>query len=509
MKRHLFVGLVILAVAFVSSPRTASAEDYSHIRIVRLSFVEGTVEYQRPGQGWQDASLNLPIQEGFSLRTTDGYAEVEFESSMVIHLATNTSVEFTGLALRDGARITELSIPEGTAIVSAKLKHGDTLSVSASNLTVDLPRNARFRLDVAPPSSWVTVLHGSVEVKSQSGTASVSSGHTLRLGGTGLGSTEVAHAAGQDEFDKWVARRENAIGLAQNETSSILTTNSYTEGFADLYSYGIWNTIPGYGAAWSPYGVGSGWMPFMNGGWQYMGLTGWNWISLEPWGWMPYHFGSWINAPGIGWAWLPVGATAWTPATANWVYVNNQLGWVPTGPPQSASPGKVRGTAVPNTVTAILANQTAGGVIKAGNTVSLPTGAPLRAAVAPSPNFATTGTHEPANTAIQTAPAQIARTVASPASLHAPGTAAPQGRVAQLSSMPRSVLAPHSMPAPSVSHGGAIGGTSRAYSGGARTTGGSVGRMSVGAPPSATSSATTGGGSAHAGGTSGSSSGHH
>ena len=121
MKNKL-IPLALLAMGFVLFAQPAMAQDYSNIRIVRLSFVEGTVEYQRPGQDWQDARLNLPIQEGFALRTTDGYAEVEFEDSLTLRLGTNAIVEFTGLALQNGGRVTKLTVPQGTAIISAKLK---------------------------------------------------------------------------------------------------------------------------------------------------------------------------------------------------------------------------------------------------------------------------------------------------------------------------------------------------------------------------------------------------
>src|SRR5665213_1372759 len=99
MKNH--VVSLVLAAVFLTLAQPAGAQDYSNIRIVRLSFVEGNVEFQRPGQDWQDARLNLPIQEGFAIRTTDGYAEVEFEDSLTLRLGTNATVEFTGLALQN------------------------------------------------------------------------------------------------------------------------------------------------------------------------------------------------------------------------------------------------------------------------------------------------------------------------------------------------------------------------------------------------------------------------
>jgi hypothetical protein len=473
--------------------------------------VEGTVQYQHPGEDWQDAKLNLPIQEGFALRTADGYAEVEFEDSMAIRLATNSTLEFAGLALQDGGRATRLTLSDGTAIISAKLRRGDTVSITASDLTVKLPRNGRFRVDASPTASWVSVFHGKVEVESQSGTAFVSSGHTLHTGVNGSTSTEVAANPPQDDFDKWVSHREDALNAAQSETSAVLGTNSYTEGYADLYNFGNWSHIPGYGAGWTPYGVGLGWMPFMAGQWQFMSGLGWNWVSGEPWGWLPYHFGSWVNAPGIGWAWLPVGSNTWMPATARWVNVNNHLGWIPNGPPPSSRPTKTQLAAVPSTV--VLAGQEVSGAIRAGERLPLaPEGMSLQAASAPVPSFDTPTKETTQSTSLKNGPASpktfaqstaapLSRSNGAPASLRGP-SASTELQGARLSSIPHAMMAPHSAPAPSFARGASTSGIRGGFGAGSR--GGSTGRMST----STTAQGSTTGSASHSGGPMGSSSGH-
>ena len=46
------------------------AQSNSLARAVRLSFVEGEVTLQRPDvQGWAEAPVNTPLQEGFQLST--------------------------------------------------------------------------------------------------------------------------------------------------------------------------------------------------------------------------------------------------------------------------------------------------------------------------------------------------------------------------------------------------------------------------------------------------------
>jgi hypothetical protein len=503
MNSRFFYPWILLTVGSVLLALPGKAQDYSRIRIVRLSFVEGTVQYQRPGEDWQDAKLNLPIQEGFSLRTADGFAEVEFEDSMAIRLATNSTLEFTGLALQDGGRTTQLKLPQGTAIISAKPRRGDTVSITASDLTVKLPRTGRFRVDASPTASWVTVLHGKVEIESDSGTASVSGGHALHRDANGSASTEIAANPPQDDFDKWVLHRENALNAAQSETSSMMSLNTYTAGFADMYNFGVWSYIPGYGAGWMPYGVGAGWMPFMNGGWQFMGVTGWNWVSGEPWGWLPYHFGSWVNAPGIGWAWLPIGPASWSPATASWVRVNNQLGWIPNGPVLGPKATKSQLAAVP--ATAILATRDASGAITAG--ASMPLGkAPMNMEAATAPSPVASGAAN-SKSFVQSAPALLARGAGALASFRAPSASTLGLRVGQFSSAPQALMAPHSLPAPAIARGastsGFRGGFGANGSGSARMTG----TNSAASPATSTQAPSVGGTSR--GGSMGSSSSHH
>lgn len=74
--------------ALVYNPLTAVAGAKSHARVVRLSFVSGTVMVKRPGSAEAEpAMVNTPIQEGFELSTSAaGYAEVEFENGSTARL---------------------------------------------------------------------------------------------------------------------------------------------------------------------------------------------------------------------------------------------------------------------------------------------------------------------------------------------------------------------------------------------------------------------------------------
>ena len=166
MSRKISFSLALVATVLLAAALPAKAEDYSNIRIVRLSFVEGEVQYRRAGQEWQTAGINLPIQKGFDLQTGSGFAEVEFENGLAVRLANNTLLNFTELALVDGHRVTHLTMGSGTVIVSANLGKLDELTIATtksgatSPFALRVPRSGRFRVDVSATESWVTLFRG-------------------------------------------------------------------------------------------------------------------------------------------------------------------------------------------------------------------------------------------------------------------------------------------------------------------------------------------------------------
>jgi hypothetical protein len=101
---------------------------------------------------------------------------------------------------------------------------------------------------------------------------------------------------------------------ATNAGLQYANSSSYVSGFGDLYTYGSWIPMNGYGYGWQPFGVGLGWSPFAYGGWFQDSAFGLGFFGNQPWGWLPYHYGGWLFQPGIGWLWTPgnLGRTGFT-----------------------------------------------------------------------------------------------------------------------------------------------------------------------------------------------------
>src|SRR5271157_4698758 len=156
MKRSPKGGLMKLRSAFFSllffsallTPGKIFADDeYSHVRIVRLSMVQGDVRFSRSTQdvaaegqnaAWEAAVANLPIREGFVVATDKGRAVVEFENGASAYLAEDSVLEFSQLGLLNGALITHLKLTQGTATFYAHPGQSDEFIVESPTMSVSL-----------------------------------------------------------------------------------------------------------------------------------------------------------------------------------------------------------------------------------------------------------------------------------------------------------------------------------------------------------------------------------
>jgi hypothetical protein len=334
--RRFIPTLLLFAVAALAAslllPAPASA-DLSHARIIRLSFVQGDVRVLRDVHGdaltdgknlWEAAALNLPVRQGYVLATDHGRATVEFENGALAFLNENTVIEFYELSLDNGMRSTKLVVRQGTASFYVTSSSGDYFSVTGGDFTAEATGRANFRLDNFDDGSSVNVLAGHVAVLHKDKTTELSKGQSLSMTANEAGAGSIGHAPAADDFDRWVGKRVESSAAATNAGLQYANNSSYVSGFGDLYTYGSWIPISGYGYGWQPFGAGLGWSPFAYGGWFQDSAFGLGFFGNQPWGWLPYHYGGWLFQPGMGWLWTPgnlgrAGFTAWRPSTVTWV----------------------------------------------------------------------------------------------------------------------------------------------------------------------------------------------
>ena len=304
--KQLLVLVVLLGALMVSG---ASAE--SKARIVRLSNVEGSVQMDR-GDGFEKAFLNLPVVEGSRLKTgDDGRAEVEFEDGSVLHLVTNSEIEFPRLVLGDdGQKLSTVELTKGRVYVNARPKKGDRLTLNFARESVTLTEAAHIRVDLDASEATLAALNGGVEVQGPAGKVEIGKKHSATFDLANNDSYALDKSFEEDASDDWDKQQiEYHDRYASNKTYD--AQSPYAYGMSDLNYYGNYMNVPGYGWGWQPYFVGAGWSPYQDGGWAYYPGQGYMWVSAYPWGWMPYRYGNWAFVPGYGWMWQPGYWNSW------------------------------------------------------------------------------------------------------------------------------------------------------------------------------------------------------
>jgi len=331
---------LLLGLSFAPSARSnaeptrepPSTAALSHVRVVRLSFVEGTVGVRRPGSDeWARATMNTPIEEGFSISTGQkSFAEVQFENGSAVRLGELSTLDFTELALTpQGGHINHLSLDQGYASFRVLPDHHDEYLLNVSGVNVTPQGKAEFRTDLSQDRLRVEVFGGQVEAADSSQTEKLGKSHALVADLNSGTPFKVTDKIDVDSWDKWADARDQQTALANDESAFNNTRPLY--GWSDLDAYGDWAYFPGYGYGWAPYEP-AGWSPYATGLWgSYPGL-GYTWISGEPWGWLPFHYGFWNFDAGMGWFWMANSFDTWNPALVNWYTGPGWIGWTPVGP---------------------------------------------------------------------------------------------------------------------------------------------------------------------------------
>jgi uncharacterized protein DUF6600/FecR-like protein len=307
----------------------------SHVRIVRLSVVEGSVKVDRGTGQFEKAIINLPITQGMKLRTGDGgRAEVEFEDGSTLRVVPDTSVQFPELSLRDsGTKVSVVEVSKGTVYAESVASKDAELALQFGQEKVTLTRGSHVRLGVDERGATLAVFKGDLNVTTTSGEVALKKNQTADFDFSANDNFTLAKKIQQEPEDNW--DKEQDQYHQQYASKSNNSYSPYAYGTSDLAYYGNFVNYPGYGTLWQPYFVGAGWNPFLDGAWAFSPGFGFGWVSAYPWGWTPYHYGSWLFLPGFGWAWQPGGV--WMPWYAQPVILNPPAGFTAPRPPASGT----------------------------------------------------------------------------------------------------------------------------------------------------------------------------
>ena len=323
-----------------------SAQATSHVRIVRLSYEDGSVQMSRgAGQGLERAILNSPIVEGSSVVTgNDGLAEVEFENNSTVRLGQATDVRFRQLLINDsGEMVNEVELVRGTTYFDTRSGKNNIYRVVVVDRTFVVQHNSLVRFMMSGDQVEVAVINGAAELQNNAELVKLKKNNTLTVDATNPAGFTVAKGVDSLPLDRWNSERAayQSVYAYNNTGYGAYGSPGLGAGFGyqDLAYYGGFMFLPGYGTVWQPYGASNwlGWNPYLCGAWAFTPGFGYVWASAYPWGWLPYHYGAWGFSPGVGWFWAPGNTlgkggvvTNWKPTTP---VVNGPPGYAPPAPP--------------------------------------------------------------------------------------------------------------------------------------------------------------------------------
>jgi hypothetical protein len=264
----LLISVICLLFLSAVAPSRVSAKDDesgSQPQIVRLSFVQGDVRIA-PGNGkhpdlsgqWEQAVVNTPIEQNFSLATGDGRAEIEFENGSTAYLAENSVLLFEKLYAVDGVPTTQVRLITGTATFSVLPAPKEKFTVETTTDELTFPKKSFLRVDSYMDATSVTpqtdkgedVLRGNFSKIHLDKGKSITTDHgdIIQLGGP-------APSTGPAGWDTCVSQR---VQQREADTAAALKASgltSFVPGITDLYNHGTFFDCQPYGKCWQPNGL--------------------------------------------------------------------------------------------------------------------------------------------------------------------------------------------------------------------------------------------------------------
>ncbi|MBV8619340.1 MAG: chromosome partitioning protein ParA [Curvibacter sp.] len=341
------VGGLLLACSLWLPGHAALAQEPPG-RVGQLTWIEGTVQTSLAGDAaWQAAELNRPLSTQDRLSPSPG---ARFELSIG-----NATWRMEGPGELD---ISSLSDPMAQMQLQRghlsfrvdSLAPGERIEVDTPNLAVVAQQPGLYRLDVDPElgTTRVSVAQGSLLAYGENGSAlSLPARLSWTFAGRLLGQAAPSTALGQDNFDAWVAGRNQA----QDQSLAARYLPREVIGYQQLDGWGDWQSDNTWGTIWYPQVSVVDWAPYRYGQWVWMDPWGWTWVDDAPWGFAPFHYGRWVQVGGR-WGWVPGSLgprPAYAPALVGFIgnpvpgrprlSLKPGVPWVPLAPGERWQPG--------------------------------------------------------------------------------------------------------------------------------------------------------------------------
>ncbi|HSW40576.1 MAG TPA: FecR family protein, partial [Acidobacteriota bacterium] len=280
LRRVLPLLLVVLSLITIQ----AFPSDDTHMRLARISYLEGNVSYQNPvDPDWASASINMPLEPGDRIYTgPGGKTEIEFDDGSVVRLAEHTDVDIMDLR----TDLVRIRILQGFTYINARGTADFEINTPAAAFSIS--RIGLYRFHVRENGDVDAIVRkGSLGAANDSFQRRIEQGERLYIHYADSGRPLLSMYGSRDAWDEWNDRRDaDRVALASRRH----IPDSVHIGVSELDRHGRWANVSSHGWVWVPHSVNALWSPYTKGRWLYRPFYGWTWVSYEPWGWLPYHY---------------------------------------------------------------------------------------------------------------------------------------------------------------------------------------------------------------------------
>jgi hypothetical protein len=328
-RRKKMKKLACLTIVLLFSLSAANADEpirYTNDSFARLSYINGNVYIQRAIEvDYEEAFVNMPVEEGDRMGTTEGRAEIYMGRGKYLRLDHHTKIDFLNLPNPEND-LTRIQIWRGNIFFSIlSLKKEKAIEIHTDDASFYVLEAGLYRIDVREEETEIFVFRGLLEAAGETGSVLIREAQRMgAMDGHFLGRPSAFAAVVEDGFDRWSEVRDHEVQkrMARRYMPAELEDFEY-----ELASYGNWIYVFPYGYVWVPGGIAADWRPYWQGRWMWSPVCGWTWLPYEPWGWATVHYGRWHWSVGFGWYWIPT--NVWGPGWVQWYSGYDYIGWAP------------------------------------------------------------------------------------------------------------------------------------------------------------------------------------
>ena len=254
--------LVLCSTVVLAGPILTNENENGTPQIVRVSYVQGEVKLSPGvrgmpvlGKDWIAADVNAPIEQGTTLATENGRAEVEFENGSVAYLAEHSVLQFDQLTGDSQKTSTAVALLTGRATFAQESNGRDEITIHAGKVTFRTTQAVTMRVESALDGTIFRMAAGSMEL-TQKVTGSqfpLRAGEAVQyLGGVLSRVVSPTDDPDQKAWDHWVSEEKTARkadiekGLKESGLAAPIP------GLVDLVRQGTFTECPPYGMCWEP-----------------------------------------------------------------------------------------------------------------------------------------------------------------------------------------------------------------------------------------------------------------